>query len=754
MNYMSMPIINTKLYMPRDKGTLVVRPGLVQHLNSGIENKLTLVSASAGFGKTTLLTQWLKDVDRSIAWISLDSSDSNIFRFLSYVVSSLQKITPSIDDSLLDIVQYTQLQAIEYILTSLVNTIDTNNYKCILVLDDYHLIDNLEVDSAVDFIIQHMPNNLHLVIASREDPNIHLANLRATRQMTELRNNDLKFSTTDIESFFSEVINMNLSKKSIMALEDRTEGWIAGLQLVGVSFKNQDNIEDKIKALTGNHKFILDYLINEVLNHQTDQTREFLMHTSILRQMNVELCKYVLGNEQIKSDIFTTLEQSNLFVVSLDENRDWYRYHHLFADLLYQHLLLHYNKDVTKINELHIRASKWYEQAGNGEEAFYHTTCANNIERALYLLNKSKNQSLNQGMNTTIINWIDSFKDSVVKDYPELYIWQASLMLIMGRTTGVEELLIFAEKHIDDINLHGRISTARATLALTRYDIPTIIREANNALDKLDNEEIYYRSSALWKLGFAYQISKEYDKAKGSYKEALRLAKTIKDDFRIALATVGLGNVYEIENKWELAHKAYTDVLEIAGAKPLQYASEAHMGLSRIYIAQGEHEQAESHARNAINLAKQYDNAIDRFVLCEVQLASVKLVKDEIDEAIKILLEAEKTAIANEYSYCLPVVAEILVKAHMQNNDVDNASKIAYKYGFEPVNQSILVDRLTPREFEILDLIGKGMSNREIGEKLFLALDTVKGHNRRIFEKLQVSRRTEAVARAKDLNIL
>lgn len=740
--------------MPRDEGTLVVRPSLIEHLNSGIENKLTLVSASAGFGKTTLITQWLNDVERSIAWISLDSSDNNIFRFLSYVVASLQKIIPSIDNSLLDIVKSTQPQTIEYILTNLINTIDTNKHKYILVLDDYHLVDDLEIDNALGFIIQHMPNNLHLVIASREDPNIPLANLRATRQMTEIRNNDLKFSTKDIESFFSEVININLSKKNIIALERRTEGWIAGLQLVGVSFKNQDNIEGKIKALTGNHKFILDYLINEVLNYQTDQIREFLMYTSILRQMNVELCRYVLENEQIKSDIFTTLEQSNLFVVSLDENRDWYRYHHLFSELLYQHLLLHYNKDVTKINELHIRASKWYEQTGNDEEAFYHTTCINNIERALYLLNKSKNQSLNQGMNTTIINWIDSLKDSVVKDYPELYIWQASLMLIMGRTTGVEELLIFAKKYIDDINLLGRIATARATLALTRYDIPTIIREANSALDKLDNEEVYYRTSALWKLGLAYQNSKEYGKAEALYNEALRLAKTIDDNLRIALATLGLGNIYEIENKWELAQKAYIDVLEIAGAKPLQYVSEAHIGLSRIYLVQGAYEQAESYARNAINLAKQYDDTIDRFVLCEVQLASIKLVKDEIDEAIEILLKVEKISIEKGYSYCLPGVAEMLLKAHMQNNDVDNANNVACKYGFKPVSQSILVDRLTPREFEILALIEKGMSNHEIGEKLFLALDTIKGHNRRIFEKLQVSRRTEAVARAKDLNIL
>ncbi len=385
------PILATKLYIPPLRPNVVSRPRLTERLNEGLHRKLTLISAPAGFGKSTLVSEWTLGLGRPVAWLSLDEGDNDSTRFLTYLVAALQTITPSIGEWALGALQSPQPPPTEVLLTALLNDLTTISDPFVLVLDDYHVLDATPVDQALAFLIDHLPPHIHLIIATREDPHLPLARLRARAQLTEVRAIDLRFTPSEAAAFLNQMMGLTLSAEEIAALERRTEGWIAGLQLAALSLQGQEDATSLIASFTGSHHFVLDYLMEEVLGQQSEHVQTFLLHTSLLDRMSGRLCDAVVLDSAMSGQAtLEYLERANLFLIPLDNERRWYRYHHLFAEML--RLRLHQSISSSpaiaqsQVNELHLRASSWYEDQGLTMEAFHHAAAANDVERAERLI--------------------------------------------------------------------------------------------------------------------------------------------------------------------------------------------------------------------------------------------------------------------------------------------------------------------------------------------------------------------------------
>ena len=913
---MPTPILATKIYIPPLRPKVVLRPRLIERLHAGLQHRpgVTLISAPAGFGKTTLVSEWIKDlridtaersrtgqkseiesrtskIENRVAWLSLDKGDNDTAGFLAYLIAALQTMAANMGTGLLEALATPQPPPIESILTALLNDITTLSEDFVLVLDDYHVIESQAVNRALVFLLEHLPPQLHLVILTREDPALPLARLRGQGKLTELRAADLRFTAAEAAAFLNQVMGLNLSMEDVAALEDRTEGWIAGLQLAALSMQEHEQTASFIESFTGSHRFILDYLVQEVLQQQPEDIQTFLLYTSILDRMCGPLCEALLLNRLGSAsgqERLEYLERANLFMVPLDNERRWYRYHHLFADLLRQRLYqsIAPSKEVAegRINELHVRASQWYEDNGLDLEAFHHAAAANDIERAERLMDgKGMPLHLSGGV-MPMLNWLESLPKAVLNARPSLWWRHAALLLINGQTLGVAEKLQSAEMSLAAIlqdrepddetrNLIGRIATATATLALTRYDVEIMIAQSRRALEYLSPSGLFNRASANWTLGFAYFLQGDRTASGQAFTESISLSQRSGAIFTAILATIGLGNVQEAENQLHEAVETYRRVLHWAGDKPQQIIHEAHLGLARIFYEWNDLSAAEGHGKQSLILARQYERVIDRFLLCEVFLARLKLAQGDVDGAADLLAQASQSARERNFLYRLPEIASVQVLAFLRQGDLRAATQLAHTYAL-PLSQArvrlaqgdpssalavldpwqqqavakdwkdeqlkamvlqalafdaqaetekalqVLIDALilaepggfvrtfldegmpmaqllseasirgtmpdyvrkllaafeaephkdadiahaertlsqrealSQRELEVLRLIAQGLSNDEISRRLFLALDTVKGHNRRIFDKLQVQRRTEAVARARDLGLL
>src|SRR5215468_3969556 len=337
---MTTPILATKLYVPPRRPNLVLRPRLIDRLNEGLHRKLTLISAPAGFGKTTLVSEWLAGCARPAAWLSLDEGDNDPARFLTYLIAALQTIAPTLGKGVVGALQSPLPPLAEPILTTVLNDITASIADpFVLVLDDYHLIDARLVDHALTFLLDHLPPQMHLVIATREDPPLPLARLRASGQLTELRAADLRFTPAEAADFLTQAMGLSLSADDVAALEARTEGWIAGLQLAAISLQGRHDTASFIASFTGSHHFVMDYLVEEVLHQQPEHIQSFLLRTSILDRLCGPLCDAVVRDPAVSGQAtLEYLDRANLFLVPLDHERRWYRYHHLFAELLRQRL--------------------------------------------------------------------------------------------------------------------------------------------------------------------------------------------------------------------------------------------------------------------------------------------------------------------------------------------------------------------------------------------------------------------------------
>src|SRR5574341_1003407 len=423
---MSTPILATKFYVPPLRARVVLRPRLIDRLNDGLDRKLTLISAPAGFGKSTLVSEWVAGCNRPVAWLSLDEGDNDPARFLAYHVTALQVVSTGFGKGLLRVLQAPQTPPIESMLATLLNEITSVPDPFVLVLDDYHITDSKAIDTALTFLIEHQPLQMHLVIATREDPGLPLARLRAKGDLSELRASDLRFTLSEAAEFLNGVMDLKVSVEDVAALETRTEGWIAGLQLAAISMQGHQDAPDFVKSFTGSHHLVMDYLVEEVLKRQPESIQAFWLHTSILDRLCGPLCDAVVLDASVSGQqTLEYLDRSNLFLIPLDNERRWYRYHHLFADLLRQRLQQSLASSTggaqAHMNELHIRASQWYEDNGLDIEAFHHAAAANDIDRAERLMDGRGIPLHLRGAVTAIIDWLGSLPTSVMNARPSLW---------------------------------------------------------------------------------------------------------------------------------------------------------------------------------------------------------------------------------------------------------------------------------------------------------------------------------------------
>jgi len=696
---MPTPILATKLYIPRLRPNVVSRPRLIERLNAGLHRKLTLIAAPAGFGKTTLVSEWLAGCERPAAWLSLDEGENDPTRFLMYLVAALQTLAATIGEGVLGVLQSPQPPPPEAMLTALLNDITTIPDNFILILDDYHVLDAKPVDHALTFLLEHLPPHLHLVIATREDPQLPLARLRAGGHLTEVRAVDLRFTPSEAAEFLTQVMGLTLSAEDIAALERRTEGWIAGLQLAALSMQGQQDAAGFITSFTGSHHFVLDYLVEEVLGQQSERVQTFLLRTSILDRLCGPLCDAVLMDPTaIGQATLEYLERANLFLVPLDNERRWYRYHHLFAELLRQRLqqsIASSPRDERGgVAEFHRRASQWYEDHGLSMEAFHHAAAAHDVERATRLAEGEGMPQHFRGAVAPVLDWLESLPTTVLNARPSLWVRYASLLLVTGQTTGVEEKLQAAEAALQGIeaddktrDLIGQIAADRATLALARYQGEPMLAQSRRALEYLHPNNLSFRATAHWTLGVAYLLQGDRAAASRAYTEAIALSQAAGESFTTILATLGLGNVQEADNQLYVAAETYRRVLQLLGDQPLPLASEAHLALARICYEWNDLDAALAHGSQSLQLARQYDRAIDRFVLCEVLLARLKLAQGDVAGAGVLLAEAGQSARQQNFMHRLPEVAAVQVLTLLRLGNLAAAAHLAQAHEL-PLSQA------------------------------------------------------------------
>jgi LuxR family maltose regulon positive regulatory protein len=666
-----MPILATKLYVPSLRPGMVPRPRLIDRLNNGLAkgSRLALISASAGFGKTTLVSAWIAALTPSpspngggegvrAAWLSLDGGDNDPARFLTYLIAALQTIQPGIGEGLSNALRASQPPQAEAILTALLNEISTVPESFLLVLDDYHVIDSKPVDDALAFLLEYQPPTMQLVIATREDPHLPLARLRARGQMTELRASDLRFSPAEAAEFLNQVMGLDLSERDISALEARTEGWIAGLQLAALSMQGREDIRGFIEAFTGSHRFVLDYLIEEVLRHQPEHIRNFLLQTAILDRLCAPLCNAVTGREDGR-EMLDLLERSNLFLVPLDDRREWYRYHHLFAEVLQVYL---WEGQSDRVSTLHGRASVWLEQHNLPADAIRHALDAKDFERAAELIERVWLAMDINYQGATWLGWVNALPDEMIRLRPVVSVGAAWALLGNGELEASEARLRDAERRLEDPAmgmivvdeaefrvLPASIAAARAYRALALGDISGTKVYARQALALDPAGGSIHHTQAVSLLGIAEYASGDLGAAEQELLKFQALMWQANDIASAIGITFILSDIKLVQGRLREAVSAYRQSLQLAVNRDAPFflsASDLHRGLSELLCEQGDLDAAAQHLLTAEQLGKQGATTGWPHRLCIAQ-ARMKEAQGDLAGALTLLEEAERQYVRN-----------------------------------------------------------------------------------------------------------
>jgi LuxR family maltose regulon positive regulatory protein len=705
------PILATKLYLPRLRPNVVSRPRLLERLNEGLHRKLTLISAPAGFGKTTLVSEWVEGIERPTAWLSLDEGDNDPARFLAYLVAALQTIAANIGEGVLGVLQSSQPPPTEAILTALLNEITTLPNNFVLVLDDYHVIDAKPVDDALTFLLEHLPPQMHLVIATREDPQLPLARLRARSHLTELRAADLRFTASEAAAFLTQVMGLSLSAADIAALEDHTEGWIAGLQLAALSMQGHQDVPGFIRAFAGDHRYIVDYLVDEVLERQPAPVRSFLLQTAILDRLSGPLCDAVTGQEEGNARL-EALERGNFFVVPLDDKRHWYRYHHLFAEVLSAHLMA---ERPDQVSTLHRRASEWYEQNGSAADAIRHALAAKDFERAAGLVELAVPAMRRSRQETTVLGWLKALPDELIQVRPVLSVGYAWALLASGEFEGVEARLRDAERGLDttaDRNemvvvddaeyrrVPAAIAVYRAVLAQTRGDVSDTVTYARRALDLVPEDDHLVRGAAAGLLGLASWASGDLETAHRTYAEGMARVQQAGNISDAINGTIALADIRMAQGRLHEAMSTYERGLQLAtelGEPVPRGTADLYVGLSELHREQNDLHAATQDLLRSKELGERTGLPQNRSRWCEAQ-ARIREAQGDLEGALDLLHEAERLYVSDFSPTVRPVTA-LVTRVWVAQGRVGEALGWAREQGL-----SGALDLSYLREFEHITL--------------------------------------------------
>jgi LuxR family transcriptional regulator, maltose regulon positive regulatory protein len=678
------PLLETKLYVPRSRRGLVPRPRLSERLDRGTASKLTLVSAPAGFGKTTLLTEWLaagpaRPADeRLIAWLSLDRADNDPASFWTYVIAALRTVASGVGESALALLQTAQPPPIETVLTALLNDLSATAREIVLVLDDYHVIDAGDVQDAMVFLLDHLPPSLHVVIASRADPALPLARWRARGELVETRAAELRFTPDEAAVYLNETMGLQLTARDVAALEGRTEGWIAALQLAALSMQGRDDVAGFIAGFAGDDRYVVDYLAEEVLARQSDRVQAFLLQTSILGRLSGPLCDAVTGQGGGKA-MLEALDRGNLFLVPLDDRRRWYRYHHLFADVLQARLL---DERPGQVPDLHRRASAWYEQNGEQSVAIGHALAAEDFGRAADLVELAIPAMRRTRQEATARGWLGVIPDEVIRVRPVLSMHFAWALVSVGEFEEAEVRLRDAERWLDtttDIRagseappaemvvvddeeyrrLPAGIELYRAALAMARGDAPGTIRHARRAMDLSPEEDHLVRASAAGMSGLAYWTSGDLEAGHSAYADCiagLRRAGHIADIFGCAVA---LADIRLTQGRLGEAMRTYEQTLQGVpehGGPVLRGTADMYVGMSEVYRERDDLPAATRQLLTSQELGEHNGLPQNRY-RWRVAMARIRQAEGDLAGALDLLNEAERLYVGDMFPNVRPVPA-------------------------------------------------------------------------------------------------
>lgn len=661
-------LLVTKLAIPPVRSDLVARPRLTNQLQLGIQRPLTLIAAPAGFGKTTVLSTWLEQAPFSAAWVSLESGDDDLIRFWSYVFAAVERVHPGSGASALPLLQASdpqRLPPIETILTVWINGLAALPHEeVVLILDDYHLITASSIHRSITYLVDHLPPPLHLVMATRADPPLPLARLRTRGHLTEIRAADLRFTALETTAFLTRTLGLHLSDEDIAALEARTEGWIAGLQLAGLSMQGREDISAFLKAFTGSQRYIIDYLAEEVLARQPEPVQTFLLQTAILERLQGSLCEAVIsehGGETSGQAMLEQLEQANLFLMPLDDERLWYRYHQLFAEALRHRLQ---RKHPALVPELHRRASAWYEQQGLTHDAVYHALAATDFAQAARLIERAFNALVRRGEIATLQRWAAALPGELVRSNIELAVLQGWLLFVSGKH---DETLL----HLEDIErtfgitpvldepreqqtmpggtessdaIMGRIAAIRAAIALTQRDLPRTITLSRLALAYLSKESMA-RSYVAGYLGKAHYFGGDIKAASVALEEACRVSWEVKHISGLFLVIHDLahlqilqGHLYQADQTCRQALQQAKDQGGNQPARGLAFVVRGHLEREWNHL-----DAATSLLQEGVKLCEQTTNTSVMVQAC-IELALINQARGDTDGASAMMQQAVQRA--------------------------------------------------------------------------------------------------------------
>ena len=689
---MSAPILLTKLFIPTNRPALVSRSRLIEQLNRSLHHKLTLISAPAGFGKTTLVTDWLQskgDETSSpfwVAWLSLDEGDNDVARFLTYLITALNRIQDletAIGSGALHMIQSPQPPPPETVMTAVINEIAMATDKIILVLDDYHLIDSQSVHDTLIFLIENLPPQLHLVITTREDPPIQIARLRARGQLNELRALDLRFTSAETAEFLNQVMGLNLSAADIAALETRTEGWIAGLQLAAISMQGLDDTAGFIHSFTGSNRMILDYLVEEVLTQQSKDIQAFLLQTAILDRLTSSLCDAVTGQENSRETL-EMLESANLFIIPLDEERRWYRYHHLFADLLRQRQK---QTQAENIPALHIRASEWFNKEGANREAIKHSLAAKDYERAIELIEAIGVDILQQGNHTSVSGWINEIPEEIIIKHPYLCALHAWVLQLTGEVETSEARLTIVEQTLDssfeqkDDNVDktlGLLNYRRAYSSFLSGEHEETISYAKNALDHLPESAILIRVHTVLFLGLAHRNLGQLQEALDIYNSILHLTEKLGGTSVAVFHYIHLSDLYwemaQLQRAKDLCEKAISLTEQVTGRPDMPYCGFVYTRIGRILRQWNQLEDSLEFTMKGHSLCLDW-KVVELLALSYIEVAYINLALGNNEQALTSIDEAIR--INDNFSPWGKKFAEAhKAKMELSRGDIEYAEKI------------------------------------------------------------------------------
>ena len=689
-------LLSTKLFKPNWRQGLVSRPKLLNKLRNIEDCRLAIISAPAGFGKTTLLSEWVHETHSEVCWVSLNESDNDPIVFWSYVIASIQQAAPSIGDHILPSLLVPQSQPIQ-VITTLLNALSREENHIVLIIDDYHLIKSTAIHDVLAFFVEHSPPHVHAVLSTRTIPPLPLARLRARNELIEIEPSDLRFTSKEATFFFNETMQLQLEPDQIQILETRTEGWIAGLQLAALSVSGRTDIDAFIKDFSGDDRYIVDYLAEEVLHQHPEHIRQFLLYTSILPRFNSALCNVVTDQKE-SHQIIEALERANLFLVPLDNKRNWFRYHHLFGEVLQSHLL-QLEPDIEP--ELHSRAASWFEANHNAMDAIHHALAGMHFDKAIELIEKTAITLFERGQQHTLYNLLDKLPTEFDKASPILTSWYVWRNIDRGRFDLAKEYITHLDRILSLLSpeelqkrskennqyksLPGVLSTARALVSQADGDITLAITHAQQALDFLPKDETLWRGGTIAILGLASWSTGDLETAFESFHEGLYMIQSGGSiPYRIS-GTHVLAEIRMEQGRLNDARTLYQDALQMTEeweGSLIRGTGDLYYGLAELAIEHNDIEQAITYFSKARSLGENatlIENVYRQYTID----ARIQEAHGRTAAALDLLQEAEERFTRDAVPNPRPIPAS-KTRLHLALGNLDEATAWAEKRQSKP----------------------------------------------------------------------